>query len=129
MANGMSGRGHSDDEVAGTAMAVAKHMGGEDQPAKKRTAAQQTSESGSNSGKKAKRDKEANEVACAQYGLMKYAKHGKEGTYAVRTKRGAQWCEVNVKGASLELDHGAVVELLATLKETLAKRIEAEATS
>ena len=75
----------------------------------------------------------------AKFHLMKYARHGKDGTYAVRLTGGPQFTEINMPNATLlqnrevaeavcaELNKGVkpdtVRELMYVLKEAMCKKI------
>lgn len=88
--------------------------------------------------KKAKVEQDSTEPQ-PHYILMKYATHGKEGTYAVRVQGGKQFTEVNIPGAQLEqnkevaeaircelnkgVEHDKVHELLSMLKSAMVERI------
>ena len=74
-----------------------------------------------------------------KYHLMKYSRHGKDGTYAVRLTGGPQFTEINMPNATLlqnrevaeavcaELNKGVkpdtVRELMYVLKEAMCKKI------
>ena len=79
-----------------------------------------------------------------KYILMKYGKHGKEGTYAVRERGGPQFMEINIPNATLvqnqevaqalcnELNkgvaHSTVQQLAVVLKEAMLEKTMAHAT-